>query len=379
MAPTSKETVSMQGYQPRKEPPPARDADRESMPEIETTLLRLARYLQGLRVGLSIAELCTKIGELKGGEPVTRVTARRYRTALLTTFGDQFVEETGKDRLKRIRLLSGASNQFISVSAGDLAELHTAIAEATDAGLETRAKRLRNIAEHVQLLVSSETRRALEIDLPDILAAEGYALRPGPRPKIHHQTLSRIREAMAAFRVIKISYESRTDGKLRTQYVRPHGLIFGHRHYLVAFGTSANKPFPHTYAIANILSVEVTSEVFERNPEFDIRTYAQRSFGIYQQDLSDVVLRFDARRAEDVVDFFFHPTQKIETLDDGRVEVRFTASGLVEMAWHMFTWAPDVEIVAPTELREEYRKMLEQALSRVLRSQHVIPREPKAT
>ena len=335
------------------------------MPRIEQALMRLALVLQGSRTGLTLTEMAAEIGRIKGTDPVTRVTVRKYRDDLHNLFGEQYLEDVGQDHLLRCRLVAAATNRLVSLPREDFAELQIAITEATAAGLNERAQRLRNVAEQLQALLPQETRRSLDIDLPDLLAAEGYALRPGPRPRIPQETLAKIRQAMAGFRIIKIHYRARRDGKVRIQPVKPHGLIFGNRHYLVAYGTSANKPFPHNYALANILDVEITDEVFERNADFDIGKYAANSFGIWQEDPSEVVLRFDAHRATDIAEFFFHPTQSVKALDDGRAEVRFTASGLKEIAWHLFTWSPDVEVVAPEPLRQQYRAMLEAALARL--------------
>jgi len=333
------------------------------MPKTETTLLRLAMHLQGLRYGLTIEELQNTIGELKGGAPVTRRTVDKYREDLDKVFGELVTEEGTP---LRVEVAAGSANRLISLTTDDIAELHRVSAEANHAGLTHRAERFTHMAERLTALLPREANRALDIDLPDLLAAEGYALRPGPRPKIQRQTLEKIRDAISGFRVISICYQARRDGVVRAQTVKPLGMIFGHRHYLVASGTSANKRSPHNYALSAIQKVEYTGEIFRRDEDFDIRSYAQRSFGIWQEEPSNVVLRFDARRAADVDEFFFHPTQTIDRLEDGRVDVRFTAGGLEEIAGHVFTfWSPDCEIVAPERLRELYRSMLTAALARL--------------
>lgn len=48
----------------------------------------------------------------------------------------------------------------------------------------------------------------------------------------------------------------------------------------------------------------------------------------------------------------FHPTQETRRLPDGRLEVRFTASGWLEMAWHLHCWGESVEVIAPDGLKE---------------------------
>ena len=42
--------------------------------------------------------------------------------------------------------------------------------------------------------------------------------------------------------------------------------------------------------------------------------------------------------------------------------VRFRAGGAQEMAWHIFTWGPSVEILEPASLRERMVALLRAAL-----------------
>jgi predicted DNA-binding transcriptional regulator YafY len=47
----------------------------------------------------------------------------------------------------------------------------------------------------------------------------------------------------------------------------------------------------------------------------------------------------------------WHPTQSLEDRPDGGVIVRFRASGMRELAWHLFSWSGQVRIVAPERLK----------------------------
>ncbi|MBW8304309.1 MAG: WYL domain-containing protein, partial [Brevundimonas sp.] len=47
----------------------------------------------------------------------------------------------------------------------------------------------------------------------------------------------------------------------------------------------------------------------------------------------------------------WHPTQSLEDQPDGGVVVRFRASGMRELAWHLFTWGEQVQIVNPPRLK----------------------------
>ena len=47
----------------------------------------------------------------------------------------------------------------------------------------------------------------------------------------------------------------------------------------------------------------------------------------------------------------WHPTQSLEDQPDGGVIVRFRASGMRELAWHLFSWGQQVRILAPERLK----------------------------
>jgi hypothetical protein len=61
--------------------------------------------------------------------------------------------------------------------------------------------------------------------------------------------------------------------------------------------------------------------------------------------------RFSPRAAATARDFLFHPTQEM-TEDVGGLTVRFTASGWLEMAWHLYLWGDQVEVLAPEALAQ---------------------------
>lgn len=46
----------------------------------------------------------------------------------------------------------------------------------------------------------------------------------------------------------------------------------------------------------------------------------------------------------------FHPTQVLTDMADGGLLVEFTASGWVEMAWHLMSWGDAVEVLEPPQL-----------------------------
>jgi predicted DNA-binding transcriptional regulator YafY len=147
--------------------------------------------------------------------------------------------------------------------------------------------------------------------------------------------------------------------------LEPHGILFGTRHYLVAFAPGDTATSPRLYAMTNMDDVVVTPRKFQRRAGFDLQAFAERSFGIFQEEPFEVVWRFVPNRAADVLQHHFHPTERKRVLDDGSVEVTFKAGGELEMCWHLFTWGADVDVVAPERLRRKYAAELRAALSRL--------------
>ena len=111
------------------------------------------------------------------------------------------------------------------------------------------------------------------------------------------------------------------------------------------------------WRLANVSEARVTSEAFTRDPGFDLEAYARRSFGTFQEEPVDVVLRFTAEAKRDASAFLFHPNQTMQENADGTLTVRFTAGGIDEMCWHLITWGDSVTVEHPTPLRQRLTAM----------------------
>jgi predicted DNA-binding transcriptional regulator YafY len=96
-----------------------------------------------------------------------------------------------------------------------------------------------------------------------------------------------------------------------------------------------------------------------KDPDFNLKEYAKRSFGVFQEEPYNVTWRFSSAVADAVHEHHFHPSQKIEEQPDGSLIVRFKAGGWKEMCWYLMTWEGQAEIIEPPHLRESYREMVQ--------------------
>jgi predicted DNA-binding transcriptional regulator YafY len=204
----------------------------------------------------------------------------------------------------------------------------------------------------------SPTALVLEPGLEAITEAEGLAVRPGPQPRVAPGVIEALREATSARRCAKLYYHCSRTGQPIDRVVHPYGFLYGNRHYLVAFPVWGENF--RIIQLTGIDRVDVLPEHFERREDFDLRAFAARSFGAFQEEPCNVVWRFAPAAVPTARTYVFHPTQELEERDDGSLVVRFRAGGLQEMAFHAFTWGGLLEVLEPKELRELVRDIADE-------------------
>ena len=312
-------------------------------------IVRLAIRLQGSYGGLTLADIQEDFS-------VSRRTAERMRDAVEMAFGPlDTVDVDSGDRRIHWRLQSRALHPFISISPEELAGLEAAAGSLARVGLAERAGGLNELV--VTLRAASRRHSPEEFDaaMEAFMEAEGLAMRAGPRESLEKGLLSLVRDAITSRRKIEFNYLPRGRGRRSRQRVRPYGMLYGNRAFLV--GPSNRGKDPRLWRLANVSHARMTDEAFERDPAFDLRRYAERSFGTFQENPLDVVLRFDVEVAPDVKAFQFHPSQTIVEDSDGSLMVRFRAGGIEEICWHLVTWGESVTILEPPSLRQQLEEM----------------------
>lgn len=315
-----------------------------------TDLVRLALQMQGRADGISLDE----IGE---AFEVSRRTAERMRDAVRDAFPqiEEIIEQGGR---KRWRFPSGTTGRFADPTLDEIAALNRGAELARQSGDMATADHLDMLCNRLKARLAGPKRARLEPDIAALLEADGVALRPGPRELISSETLTSLRKAILAGVWIEADHRARASGLLsRNARLGPLAMLLGEgRQYLVAFSGWASDV--RLYALVGFERIELTSDVFERPDDFDLSAWMQRSFGIWQEDVYDVVWRFSPDAAPDARHFLFHPTQELTEEPEGSLVVRFRAGGLKEMCWHLFRWGNQVEILSPAILREKMDELV---------------------
>jgi predicted DNA-binding transcriptional regulator YafY len=316
-------------------------------------LLELARMLAATAEGLTLDEMAERL-------MVGRRTAERMRDAVRDVFPQ--LEEVDDPPTRRFRIPAGLDGLFQAPTAEELAALKAAGEGFALQGAQMRAAALKSLEQKVLSATRAAARRRLAPDLEALLQAETIAVQAGPRPFEDEAVLGAVREALLSMQRLSFRYEGgSTPGRVRE--VTPFGVLFGRSNYLVAAEDAATGP--RNWRLDRIGDIAVVAQPALRPEGFSLQDYADESFGIFHDDTEDVVLRITPAGAEDAVRWRFHANQVVERQADGGVIVRFRASGMLELAWHLFTWGDKVRVVAPDVLR---RTLLEQV--EIVRAAH---------
>ena len=318
-------------------------------------LLNLARALAASAEGLTLEEMAREAG-------VGRRTAERMRDALWALFPQ--MEEVADPPTKRFKIPQGLDGLFQSPSAEELVELSRTADALAAGGAPARAEALRTLEKKIRSAMRSAALRRVGPDAEALARAETtVAVQAGPRPAEDPVLIGALRQAVMAMKAVRFRYRGGSrQGTPRD--VVPYGIMFGRANYLVAAELLSGEAQgePRNYRLDRIDGLQVLDRAAAAPEDFSLQDYAGRSFGIYQGEVEEIVLQVAPEAADDALGWRFHPTQILELQADGSVMVRFQATGLLELSWHLFTWGDRVRVIRPEALRVTLVEELERAL-----------------
>lgn len=307
-------------------------------------LMRLAEMAAARRNGICVNDVVEEF-------EVNQRTAQRMLRGLELAFPSLDYTD-GLDRRRYWKLTDPRFVKMQGVRDTELAALDMSIRRAAETGAEQDAKALASLRDRLMAALSSRQVERTEMDAEALLEMQGYACRPGPKVKSHPEIMGAISQALKIPCTLRVIYRSARDSEGRERELEPCGVLLGIRPYLVARDLGNGRAL-RRYRIDRIEKAAITMQAFKRDPDFDLKAYAAQSFGSFHSDAEHtrIIWRFAPSAADAAREFLFHPTQELFDEPDGRLRVEFIASGWVEMAWHLYQWGDQVEVIAPEPLR----------------------------
>jgi predicted DNA-binding transcriptional regulator YafY len=308
-------------------------------------LLKLARMSASRHRGISVKEVAEEFA-------VNERTAQRMIYALKEVF-PSIAHQTDNERRRWWKLRDTTMIGMQGIYDRELVAIEMSIRRAEREAAQMDADALRALRDRLLATLPSTHARRAEVDAETLLEAKGYACRPGPKVKTSPTVMNTIAAALKGPYRLIVWYQGAQDPEPLQRVIEPYGLLLGTRHYLIARDTAKDASL-RRFRLDRIDRAEITIEWFEKDKDFDLDAYAAQSFGSFHADaeVSRVVWRFSPAAAVTAREFEFHPRQELVEQDDGGLIVTFEASGLVEMAWHLYKWGDAVEVIEPAALRE---------------------------
>ena len=302
----------------------------------------------------SFCGLC--IDDIQAHFECSRRTAERMKALLFDLFPEKIEEVPTSDKKKRWRFVKGTMNVLIKFSANDFANLEYLKGLSND---ENKKNEIDELIAKIKALTPQKNLQSLDTDVSAIMESEGFAVRQYSGVNIKPDVLEQLRTSMLAFKKIQFDYPIKDETKTIT--LNPYGLIIADKYYLVGFNEYVNSL--RQYRVDKITNLVILDEYFEKDENFSLLEFCNNSFSVYQEEPLNITLEFDKSVADDVLNYHFHPTQKMKTLESGNVQVKFTSGGTYAICQELFKWGCNVQIKKPTQLKNYYKKYLNDVLN----------------
>lgn len=302
----------------------------------------------------SFCGLC--IDDIQAHFECSRRTAERMKALLFDLFPEKIEEVPTSDKKKRWRFVKGTMNVLIKFSANDFANLEYLKGLSND---ENKKNEIDELIAKIKALTPQKNLQSLDTDVSAIMESEGFAVRQYSGVNIKPNVLEQLRNSMLAFKKIQFDYPIKNETKTIT--LNPYGLIIADKYYLVGFNEYVNSL--RQYRVDKITNLAILDEYFEKDENFSLPEFCNNSFSVYQEEPLNITLEFDKSVADDVLNYNFHPTQKMKTLESGNVQVKFTSGGTYAICQELFKWGCSVQIKKPTQLKNYYKKYLNDVLN----------------
>ena len=314
-------------------------------------IIELAMMFQNSYCGLCIEDI-------EHHFECSRRSAERMKALLFDLFPEKVEEVPTFEKKKRWRFVKGAMNALISFTADDFANLEYLKGLSND---ENKRKELDELIAKIKALTPQKNLQSLDTDVSAIMESEGFAVRQYSGVNIEPKILEELRTSMLAFKKIQFDYQIKEE--MKTITLNPYGLVIADKYYLVGYNDYVGDL--RQYRVDKISELAILDEYFEKDEKFSLTEYSNNSFGVYQEKPIDIVLEFDKSVANDVLNYHFHPTQKIKQLKNENVQVEFTSGGTYAICQELFKWGCSVKIQKPVELKNYYKQYLSDVLNNI--------------
>lgn len=166
--------------------------------------------------------------------------------------------------------------------------------------------------------------------------------------------------AIEDHKVALIVYQSMQATEPVEQEVYPLGLVH-HRGRLYLIAWSSRREQVRNFKVDRIEGVDVQNLRYEVPPDFDLRAWLSRCFGIWRtggEDQQTIRIRFARPAARYVQESTWHETQQLFPEPDGSIIAEFRLPDTQEIKRWIMSFGPSAQVLQPKALVEEIQEEL---------------------
>lgn len=256
------------------------------------------------------------------------------------------------DTKKRTFILTGTITDLpmMQVSTGEVLALYLGEAALQSLGAGPHAEYLSAAIQKLSCLLPEK----MTVTLNQF--SQKITYHPEALTAVSQEVFKTLAEAWHQRRIVIMKYKKSDSLHSEERRVMPYHLYhnFG-RWYL--FGLCLKSEEIKTFRLDRIETVQLTAETF-REPEFDVRTFLKNSFGIYNGgEPQELRIRFTAEGAQLAREKQWHPTQVLQELPNGEVEMLLKVVISSDLYRWIQNFGAEAEVLEPEEAREELRRV----------------------
>jgi predicted DNA-binding transcriptional regulator YafY len=305
----------------------------------------LLNILENSRDSHTVKELHERVTEL--GHEVGKRTIYRDLEALSQAGFPLFPEGDGEAQQWKLERNTNI-NQYFVLTARELFALYLARGMLTPLSSTPFYADLNSIFNKLESRLGgkqAEHLAALENE---------FKFEPGPQwgLGLNPEILETVRAACAENQVLKCAYYSANSKKESVRELGPHFLYYAKGGlYLVAEDLGDQKM--KVFALPRFKTAEMLDQPYERRVKTPEEMF-DGSMGIYTAgQIHEVVMEFEAEVAEYVRERRWHPSQRVVSLEGGKIRLHLDVADTPELHSWILGFGPGARILSPVALAEK--------------------------
>ncbi len=172
------------------------------------------------------------------------------------------------------------------------------------------------------------------------------------------RNFEKIAIAWTTQRQVKMEYQSLESEGVKEWLLEPYFVDMtgvGFSVYVIGHAVREGKEGIITFKLERMKDLEVLNKRFEIPPEISIGKLLASSWGIFTGDAISIVLKFSPHVTRRVKESVWHISQSVEDTPDGGCLLSLQVNSALEITPWIRSWGPDVEVIEPITLRDEFK------------------------